>query len=86
MALRGIYDDVQGLALLQREVNTYIGERSERRMVTPSKLVHDQVALKARRFNTAYNLDEIPGEDGLREQHDELLRQAAEYRKASRGG
>ena len=86
MALRGIYDDVQGLALLQREVNTYIGDRSERQMVTPSKLVHDQVALKARRFNTAYNLDEIPGEDGMREEHDELLRQAAEYRKASRGG
>ena len=86
MAVRGVYAYAKGIELLQRELNGFIGERSERELVEPSKLVHDQVALKARRFNTAYNLDEIPDEDRRQDEENELLRKAEEYRKASRGG
>lgn len=86
MAVRGIYDYAEGLDRLRAELESYLGERAERVFVAPWQLVRDQVALKMRRFNTGYNLDAIPDEDRLREEHDELLAQARAYRKASRGG
>jgi hypothetical protein len=85
MAIRGLYNYAQGLDLLQTELSAFLGERSEREFATQTRIVHDQVALKMRRFNTGYNLDEISEEDRLQEQQDELLRQADAYRKASRG-
>jgi hypothetical protein len=85
MAVRGLYEYGRGIAQLQRELDAHLGERSERELIELTRLVREQVALKVRRFNTGYNLDEIPDEDRLQEEHDELMRQAEAYRKASRG-
>jgi hypothetical protein len=85
MAVRGLYNYSRGIDQLKTELDAFLGERSVRDLVEPSRLVHEQVALKARRFNTAFNQDEIPDEDRLQEEHDELMRQADAYRKASRG-
>lgn len=85
MAVRGLYDYAPGVEQLQRELDAYLGERSEREWVEPSRIVREQVALKVRRFNTGFNLDEIPDGDRLAEEHDELLQRAREYREASQG-
>ena len=85
MAVRGLYEYARGIGQLQLELNAYLGERSERELIEPTGLVREQVALKVRRFNTGYNLDEIADEDRLSDEHDELLQRAEEYRKASDG-
>jgi hypothetical protein len=85
MAVRELYEYVRGMDRLQLELDAYLGERSERELIEPTRLVREQVALKVRRFNTGYNLDEIADEDQRQEEHDELMRQAEAYRKASRG-
>lgn len=85
MAIRGLYDYAPGMAQLQRELDAYLGDRSEREWVEPSRIVREQVALKVRRFNTGYNLDEMPNADRLQVEHDELLQRAQEYREASQG-
>jgi hypothetical protein len=85
MAVRGLYEYDRGIEQLQLELNAYLGERSERELIEPTRLVREQVASKVRRFNTGYNLDEIADEDRLREEEDELLQRAEEYRKASKG-
>jgi hypothetical protein len=85
MAVRGLYDYVHGIERLEVELESFLNDRAEREFRAPNRVVRDQVALKARRFNTGYNLDEIADEDRLREEDDELRQQAREYRRASKG-
>jgi hypothetical protein len=85
MAIRELDEFWRGMDQLLPELDVLIEQRSESTMTEPTKYVRTQVALKARRFNTHFNLDDIPDEDRLRDEHDELLKHADEYRRKSRG-
>lgn len=82
MAKHAILDFEQGRSMLLQELYNHFYSVSMREGIPFDQFVEEKVRAKGRRYNTIFNLDEIPDEDRKRMEIDEA---ASAYSRASRG-
>ncbi len=83
MAKNGILDFEQGRSMLVMKVYNHFSSLAVLEGVSFDQFIQEKVGIKGRRYNTIFNLSEIPNEDQVKASLDDLARA---YRNASRGG